>query len=71
MPLIRKDNADNAREANKWERPIPGLGSLDKDVSGFSDFSSLYPTIMNVAAQTIGFDLAAVEPMEQPHAFDR
>lgn len=69
MPLIRKDNADNARKANKWERL--GLGSPDRDISGFSDFSSLYPTVVNVAAQTIGFDLVPVQPMEPPHAFDR
>lgn len=69
MPLIRKDNADNARKANEWERL--GLGDPDRDVSAFSDFSSLYPSVVNVAAQTIGFDLVPVQPMEPPHAFDR
>lgn len=68
MPLIRKDNIDNARKANIWERPI--LAVQDGDIS-FNDFSSLYPVVMNVAASTIGVDLVAVEPMEPPHAFDR
>jgi len=69
MPLIRKDNIDNARKANEWERLI----SISSHEYGYisADFSSLYPNVMNVPAQTIGFDLVPVQPMEPPHAFDR
>lgn len=70
MPLIRKDNVDNARKANEWERLI-SISSHDRYEYISADFSSLYPTVMNVHAQTIGFDLVPVQPMEPPHAFDR
>lgn len=55
MPLIKKDNVDKFRK------------KLDPYVySTYLDFSSLYPTTMHVAAQTIGFDIVPVEPMKPP-----
>lgn len=62
MPLIGKDNIDNAKALNRWEKELLHIDGL---IHPFNDFASLYPgVVIKSDPEIIGYYLMPVEPMK-------